>query len=265
MFRAGKSLRQNALIVGFLTILVLVALEHILDAEMGAAQKANQLQLTLEHISQGIMLVTKDRQVPIINQRAAELLQLPADLVDSSTQFGTLASYEKQHSHLSPPISMFEESESSTEPFKTSREPTISDHRRDDGVFIEMRKTDLPGRRFRSDELYRHLRRAVNLKPILPGWLLQDPLTGLHNRRVFSAELQSLSEARSAADFAVLFMDMDRFKVVNDTIGHRVGDNLLIAVAQRLNSVKRGNEVIARLGGDEFAPGYSELRDRGAG
>ncbi len=72
-----SNLQRNLLIVGVLTIVILVALEHILRAEARAVQKANQLQLTLEQISQGIMLVTKDRQVPIINQRCAELLRLP--------------------------------------------------------------------------------------------------------------------------------------------------------------------------------------------
>ena len=74
---AWSSLRRNALIAAFLTALVLLALEKILRAEARAEQKAKQLQLTLEHIGQGIMLVTQDRKIPIINQRCAELLLLP--------------------------------------------------------------------------------------------------------------------------------------------------------------------------------------------
>ena len=65
--------------------------------------------------------------------------------------------------------------------------------------------------------------------------------------------MQSLCDAEGHGDYAVLFMDMDRFKVVNDTIGHRIGDSLLIGVAKRLNSVVSDQEVVARLGGDEFA------------
>src|SRR5206468_3747293 len=76
------SLQQNIMIVAFLTIMILIALEQILRAEAKAKQKAEQLQLTLEHISQGIMLVTKDRQIPIINNRCGELLKLPKEMVE---------------------------------------------------------------------------------------------------------------------------------------------------------------------------------------
>jgi hypothetical protein len=61
-----------------LTILILVAMERLLRSEASAKLKAEQLRLTLEHMSQGIMLVTKDLQVPIINGRCGELLGLPA-------------------------------------------------------------------------------------------------------------------------------------------------------------------------------------------
>lgn len=85
---------------------------------------------------------------------------------------------------------------------------------------------------------------------------LHDPLTGLPNRTYFHQQLeQSLLRLRSAPDnnFALLFMDLDRFKIVNDSLGHLTGDELLRAIAERLkNSVPPG-DLIARLGGDEFA------------
>ncbi len=82
-----------------------------------------------------------------------------------------------------------------------------------------------------------------------------DALTGLLNRFGFKQRLeQCLAEAqRRTGRFAVLYLDLDRFKPVNDTLGHPVGDRLLQAVAGRINGVVRKSDMIARLGGDEFA------------
>jgi diguanylate cyclase (GGDEF)-like protein len=88
----------------------------------------------------------------------------------------------------------------------------------------------------------------------------EDPLTGLPNRRVFRSVLDQLCGAAPAArapgappPFAVLFLDLDRFKIVNDTLGHRLGDLLLLKVAERLKSRLEADQSLARLGGDEFA------------
>jgi diguanylate cyclase (GGDEF)-like protein len=81
---------------------------------------------------------------------------------------------------------------------------------------------------------------------------LHDSLTGLANRGKFQERLgQAL--ARPGHSLAVLLMDLDRFKEVNDTLGHHHGDLLLQEIAQRLSRLVRGQDVLARLGGDEFA------------
>ena len=83
---------------------------------------------------------------------------------------------------------------------------------------------------------------------------LHDPLTGLANRAFLDAHLpQSLAAAaRDGGEVALLLLDVDRFKVVNDTLGHGVGDALLRVVAERLRASVRGGDVVARFGGDEF-------------
>ena len=96
---------------------------------------------------------------------------------------------------------------------------------------------------------------------------LHDPLTDLPNRRLFMDCLkQALRRTRRQKErkIAVLFMDLDNFKVVNDSLGHEVGDQLLVAVSQRLQGCLRTGDVAARLGGDEFTvlmEGVSTTRD----
>ncbi|SPF55898.1 putative Diguanylate cyclase [Candidatus Desulfosporosinus infrequens] len=81
-----------------------------------------------------------------------------------------------------------------------------------------------------------------------------DHLTGLPNRRLFYDRLGQaiLHAARNEQSFEILFLDLDGFKMINDTMGHAMGDELLKKVAERLSNTLRNNDVIARVGGDEF-------------
>jgi diguanylate cyclase (GGDEF)-like protein len=95
---------------------------------------------------------------------------------------------------------------------------------------------------------------------------LHDPLSGLPNRTYFSERLSNLIESVHRADSlaAVFSIDLDRFKDVNDTLGHLVGDALIRAVAQRLARVLRGDDLVARVGGDEFAVVTSNVSGQAA-
>lgn len=89
----------------------------------------------------------------------------------------------------------------------------------------------------------------------LRHYALHDTLTDLPNRVEFMNHLRQAvgrAEGNDHAKFAVLFLDLDRFKVINDSLGHSVGDKLLIAVAEKLSVCVRPGDVVARLGGDEF-------------
>ena len=102
-----------------------------------------------------------------------------------------------------------------------------------------------------------HLSAAVNntrLFEAVRAKALHDPLTGLANRTVLNDRLEQAQRRaeRSRSNVAVLFLDLDRFKVINDSLGHDAGDDLLIAVAQRLLLSLRPGDTAARFGGDEF-------------
>jgi diguanylate cyclase (GGDEF)-like protein/PAS domain S-box-containing protein len=82
-----------------------------------------------------------------------------------------------------------------------------------------------------------------------------DALTGLHNRHRFQEQLERMigASARSGARFGLLYFDLDEFKYINDTFGHRAGDTVLVRAAGEVASLVRGGEMFARVGGDEFA------------
>jgi diguanylate cyclase (GGDEF)-like protein len=91
----------------------------------------------------------------------------------------------------------------------------------------------------------------------------QDPLTSLPNRALFGDRLKNqLAWAhRHDGRFAMIFLDLDNFKSINDTYGHGVGDVILIEVAQRLRTAVRTSDTVGRLGGDEFVVLMPELSD----
>jgi diguanylate cyclase (GGDEF)-like protein len=91
-----------------------------------------------------------------------------------------------------------------------------------------------------------------------------DSLTGLPNRTLFSDRLQQAgarSKRFESSRFAVLFLDLDGFKIINDSLGHMVGDQLLMLIGQRLSTGVRDVDTVARLGGDEFAVLVSDIGD----
>ena len=91
-----------------------------------------------------------------------------------------------------------------------------------------------------------------------------DALTGLPNRALFVDHLKlAVQRTRRREDmlFAVLFLDLDRFKVINDSLGHMVGDQLLVGIARRLETCLRPGDTIARLGGDEFTVLLEDITD----
>ncbi|MBF0417439.1 MAG: EAL domain-containing protein [Magnetococcales bacterium] len=105
-----------------------------------------------------------------------------------------------------------------------------------------------------NQRLHDEIRRREKLETLLREQAEYDTLTGLPNRKLFHDRLQQavLTGERRRRHFALLFVDLDRFKWVNDTLGHDAGDTLLVEVAKRLKGVVRKSDTVARLGGDEF-------------
>ena len=109
------------------------------------------------------------------------------------------------------------------------------------------------------------IRARTALEARLHYQAFHDPLTGLANRTLLKDRLEHAlaRQARSGAALGVLLLDLDDFKSINDSLGHRAGDELLVSVAERLRGCTREADTLARLGGDEFAVLLEDLPDRG--
>jgi diguanylate cyclase (GGDEF)-like protein len=262
------ALRLNAIIGAALTLFILAAMEKLLQSEARARQKADQLRLTLEHMSQGIMLVTNDLQIPIINGRCGELLNLPTEFIRNPPHFDKLAEYQASSTE-SHNLAAFHGEQASPAESPSAAQFSVCERAMPDGTIVEIRSHHLPDGSF--VQTFTDVTKRREAEARVAKLAAEDPLTGLANRRVFRMALekifrrsQAADQIRGEIDFAVLFLDLDRFKVVNDTLGHRIGDALLQEVARRLRGVLRENDVLARLGGDEFAIVMSSIESRSA-
>jgi len=104
--------------------------------------------------------------------------------------------------------------------------------------------------------LKEEMRKRIEAEKRLTYEALHDPLTNLPNRRAFADRLEHAVERNKRHPhelFAVIYLDFDRFKIINDSLGHNIGDELLVGLAQCLKSSVRSMDTVARIGGDEFA------------
>jgi diguanylate cyclase (GGDEF)-like protein len=260
-----NDLRTDCIVAALLTLIILAAMERIFRTEAAARQKANQLELTLESMSQGIMLVTKDLSIPIINKKCGELLKLPDSFIEKPPRFDQLVEYRK--SQL--PVTVGGEVSAvsgSADVFAPWHHP-IDEWTMPDGTVLEVRNGHLPDGGL--VQTFTDITKRVQAETHIARLASEDSLTGLLNRRGFRSalvEIQDCAESKASDEisYALLFLDLDRFKVINDTLGHRIGDLLLQETARRLRASLQPTDVLARLGGDEFAVITRSVKTRSA-
>ncbi|MGE0610865.1 MAG: putative bifunctional diguanylate cyclase/phosphodiesterase, partial [Hyphomicrobiales bacterium] len=223
------------------------------------AEKQNSLfDAALKNMAQGLAMYDADGTLVISNQRYAEMYRFPADYVKPGRRLQELFHYRHAHGQLmGDPDKVLETILSSIrQGLKHSRIQQLPDGRHilvncqpmSDGGWVSTHE-DITERR-EAEQRIAHMAR-------------HDSLTDLPNRHTLMDDLSmAVRKAAPGREVAVHFLDLDRFKTINDTLGHHVGDILLKAVAKRLGNCVKCGDMIARIGGDEFAIVQKDIRDR---
>jgi diguanylate cyclase (GGDEF)-like protein len=242
----------------FSTILIAGAGAIILRGRLSLIKSRNVLFLsqeilhtTLDNISQGIMMVDAKRNVPLMNRRVVDLLGLPERMLQTQPTFDDIINWQLSSGE-------FDGTDDASASLKKLviaggvKMPAIYERTRTNGQVLEIRTHPLSnGGVVRT---YTDITERKKSEAHIAYLAHHDGLSGLPNRRLFNSRLaDAVNTLKRGGDaFAVLCLDLDRFKPVNDTYGHAVGDRLLIQVADRLRGAVREGDVLARIGGDEF-------------
>jgi diguanylate cyclase (GGDEF)-like protein/PAS domain S-box-containing protein len=217
--------------------------------ERNALLLSQRFNAALSNMTQGLMMVDGTGQVLVVNRRYCELFGVPSDATGIGMTYGEIVAQALASGSITQ-VDM--------ETMRGWRESAIADRAGADFTW----------------ELASGRTLMVTHQPMQDGWLTTyediterrraavklaymaqyDALTDLPNRTLFRERLnEAMAHTRRGQTLALLCLDLDQFKAVNDTLGHPVGDALLQVVAQRLTERVRETDTVARLGGDEFA------------
>ena len=220
-------------------------------AEASLHNALSLLSSTFESTADGIVVMSLDREIVTCNRKFIEMWGIDDEVIASRD--GTRL------------VDLIAEQIVDTDGFRIQLEQVYCDPQavateilelRDGRIFERYSQPQyLEGKPVGRVACFRDITERNLAEEKLRHYALHDTLTDLPNRVSFMNHLRQAVERSNNSDFAkfaVLFLDLDRFKVINDSLGHAIGDKLLIAIAERLKSCVRPGDVVARLGGDEF-------------
>jgi diguanylate cyclase (GGDEF)-like protein len=208
-----------------------------------------QLEATLANLSQGVCYFDENNKLLVFNRRYCQLIGLPGAAVRVGMSAAEIA--ERCIAAGTFRDQTLSEYLASLDARVRACMPVDEVYELPDGRTISKHFEPLAGQGWVLTLEDISERRAAEQK--IAYLAHHDLLTGLANRALFREQLgRAFTDTISGQGFAMLYLDLDRFKAVNDTYGHKVGDGLLIAVADRLRAAVRMGDSIARLGGDEF-------------
>ena len=235
---------------------LLVRRDRLTDQRLAAERR--QLSIAVNNIPQGLVLYDASARIIICNQPYLDMFGLSPDVAKPGCTMQRLIAHRKETGSFDGDVDEFCNAIIQTVSLgKATRQLTEAPGGRAIEIINRPLKSggwvatieDITERR-RADEKIAHLAHY-------------DGLTDLPNRILFRERLeQSLKAIRPGEQLAVLYIDIDEFKSVNDALGHPIGDELLKGVAERLRGCLKETDVAARLGGDEFAIIQTAIKDR---
>jgi diguanylate cyclase (GGDEF)-like protein len=237
--------------IGLAFALLALGLGRQLRAREAQLAEVNlRLDTALESMKQGLCFISSDQRVLLANRRYAEIYALPPEAIKPGTSFEQIAKWRAMagtsprdaEAHSQKILShMARGMHTGNMVLNLKNGQVIAIHYRHmaDGAWIATH-----------DDVTATLENEARLNFLAR----HDPLTGLPNRTLFLEKLaEALANLAPGASFALHCLDLDDFKIINETLGHPVGDRLLQTVATRLRTCLHESDILARLGGDEFA------------
>ncbi|MEP1207721.1 MAG: EAL domain-containing protein [Rhizobiaceae bacterium] len=224
--------------------------ERLRESEQLARERSEELDVTLANMKQGVSVFDSDGRLLLWNDKYVEIFEKPKNEIRKGVTLRELVLAEQARGDFTGDVdAMLDELNAELKRGKTVRRQFELQN----GRIISSVHAAMPGGGWvgthdditHQEKTSRQIAHAAH----------HDPLTGLANRTKFNVEV-SAAVARSQNQdqkAAVMLIDLDGFKMVNDGFGHKAGDELLIGVGQRLQASVRPNDLVARLGGDEFA------------
>lgn len=207
-------------------------------------------EAALEHMTNGLCVFSADLRLVVCNKRYLEMYKLPPELGTPGTLLDEIIAYRTEER-------LFEGTDPGEDiKLHIAREQSANradlEYRLTNGHVYSVAYQPIPGGGWVTT--HDDITKLHAVQAELAHLAYHDPLTGLPNRSLLRQRLiEAVSPDRATKPFSILFVDLDGFKSVNDTLGHASGDELLCLVAERLKSCVRKNDTIGRMGGDEFA------------
>ena len=240
---------RNRRTKGYLSVQIDITVAVTLHIEL--QERTALLQGIVENFPGGIAVFDKDHRLILCNEKQKQLMDYPSELFENGPltrerlyrfnanrgEYGAGDIEEQVHSRLE---------------MARNGAPYIYERQRPNGKYVEVRGTPLRDGGYVTT--YLDITDRKRDQETIGRLAHHDALTGLPNRALFHDRIRlGLARVKRGDTLALHCLDLDRFKSVNDTLGHPVGDSLLKAVAHRLIGTIRDTDTVARLGGDEFA------------
>jgi diguanylate cyclase (GGDEF)-like protein len=231
--------------------LLMTGLAKITPYVESLRERIGLMGAVIENFPGGISLFDCNLQMVLCNEQQRLLLDYPDELfANGFPSLEQLFRFNASRGEYGPGDN--EEHVERRMALVRERRPHVYERTRPNGTIVEVRGTPLEGGGFVTT--YLDVTEQRRNQALIAHMAHHDTLTNLPNRALFADRLQTaIALAKRSGLAAVHYLDVDRFKPVNDQLGHAAGDALLVSVAQRLDNTVREIDTVARLGGDEFA------------